>query len=57
MNKFNVSFTFTNTILSIFSKIITDTEWIFSAYTYISTSYPMIYHTLLYLKILESLHV
>ena len=40
MNKFNFSFTFTNTILSIFSKIITDIELIFSTYTNISTSYP-----------------
>ena len=36
-----------NTILSIFSKIITDTELIFSAYTNNLTSYRMIYHTLL----------
>ena len=41
-----------NTILSIFSKIITDTELIFSTYTNISTSYPKIYHTLLKFKIL-----
>ena len=38
MNKFNCSFTFTNIILSTFSKIITDRELIFSAYTNISTS-------------------
>ena len=36
-----------NTVLSIFSKIITDTELIFSTYTNISTSYPKIYNTLL----------
>ena len=36
-----------NTILSVFSKIITDTELIFSTYTNITTSYPKIYHTLL----------
>ena len=36
-----------NTFLSIFSKIITDTELIFSTYTNISTSYPKMYNTLL----------
>ena len=34
-------------ILSIFSMIIIDTELNFSVYTHISTSYRMIYHTLL----------
>ena len=34
-------------ISSIFSKTIIDTEVKFSTYTYISTSYPMIYHTLM----------
>ena len=33
-------------IPSIFSKNIIDIELQISAYTYISTSYPMIYHTL-----------
>ena len=47
MNKFNVSFTFTNTFNFNFSKMITDTGLIFSADTNISTSYPKIYHTLL----------
>ena len=40
-----------------FSKMVTDTELKFSTYTYISTSYSKIYHTLLLLKILQSLHV
>ena len=34
-------------ILSIFSKIRIDTELKFSTYTNISTSYRMVYHTLL----------
>ena len=34
-------------ILSIFSKIRIDTELKISTYTYISTSYRMVYHTLL----------
>ena len=34
-----------NTIFSIFSKILTDTELIFSVYTNITTSYPKRYHT------------
>ena len=33
-------------ILSFFSKIIIDTELKISTYTNISTSYPMMYHTL-----------
>ena len=48
----NVSFTFTNTISVDFSKMITDTRLKFSTCTIISTSYPMIYHTLLWLKVL-----
>ena len=35
-----------------FSKMIIDTKLKFSTYTYILTSYPKIYHILLYLKIL-----
>ena len=47
MNKFN----FTNTILPIYRKMVTDTRLIFSTYTNILTSYRMIYRTFLYLKI------
>ena len=39
-------------ILSIFSKIRIDTELKFTTYTYISTSYRMVYHLYLWLKIL-----
>ena len=35
-----------------FSKMMTDTKLKFSTYTNISTSYPMIYHTLMKLKTL-----
>ena len=45
MNKYQIK---RNVIIfSFFSKIIIDTELKISAYTYISTSYPMMYHTLL----------
>ena len=47
MNKFNFSYSCTNTIFVNFSEMITDTGLNFSAYTNISTSYRMIYHTLL----------
>ena len=39
------------------SKMVIDIKLKISTYTNISTSYPKIYHTLLYLKILQSIHV
>ena len=45
MNKFNLS------------EMVADTKLKISTYTNISSSYSKIYHTFLYLKILQSLHV
>ena len=47
MNKFNFSYSCTNTIFVNFSEMITDTGLKISTYTYIPTSYPKIYHTLM----------
>ena len=43
----NILYTCINKYNFNFSKMITDTKLKLSTYTYISTSYPKIYHTLL----------
>ena len=47
MNKSDYFYTYMNTVFVNSMKMVKDTKLKFSMYTYISTSYRMVYHTLM----------